>query len=138
MSSTASPSTAPTSVHVKARQIDPALERDLHIVETLSRSLDTKFSIAGFRFGWDAFIGFVPVVGDFASLLLSLYPVYLAGRHNLGSVVIAKMLTNVGTDFVIGLVPVIGDFADVAYKANRKNLKLFRDAVDKKYGRQFH
>ena len=125
---------APQRVQVRSTEASDELRRDLAIADRLATLLDSQFNIAGVRFGLDGIIGLVPGVGDGITALLSLYPIYLAGRHNLGGGVIARMLGNVGLDFLVGLVPVLGDFFDVAFKANRRNFKLFRQAVDKKYG----
>lgn len=117
-------------LRVEVHGARPELQRDLARVEQLARLLDTRFEIAGVKFGWDSLIGLVPVAGDLATAAMALYPVYLAGRHELGSLTIARMLANVGLDAVIGAVPVLGDIFDIAFKANRRNLTLFRKAVE--------
>ncbi|HEY0192689.1 MAG TPA: DUF4112 domain-containing protein [Kofleriaceae bacterium] len=77
------------------------------------------------RYGLDAVIGFVlPGIGDAIGALLGLYVVVIGIRRRVSSVVIARMLLNLGIDMVIGVVPLIGDVADVAFRANEKNLKL--------------
>jgi hypothetical protein len=119
-------------IRVEVRAVRSELDRDLARVDQLSRLLDAQFSIAGVRFGWDALIGLVPVAGDITTGLLALYPVYLAGRHGLGGWTIARMLGNVGLDLLVGAVPVLGDVFDVAFKANRRNLSLFRKAVERR------
>ena len=132
---TAIPHTSSARVEaVRATTRGAALERDLQIADKLSEWLDSKFSIGGVKFGLDGLIGLVPVAGDVATGILSLYPIYLAGRHNLGGWVIAKMLGNVGVDLLVGLVPFLGDLFDVAFKANRRNFKLFREAVRRQHG----
>ena len=119
-------------MRVEVRAVDSELDRDLARIEWLARSLDSKFSIAGIRFGWDSIIGLVPAVGDVATAALALYPIYLAGRHELGSWTIARMLGNVGVDVLVGAVPLAGDLFDVAFKANKRNLELFRTAAQRK------
>src|SRR5688500_9337623 len=117
----------PIRVEVKAVRSD--LDRDMARIDQLSKLLDSQFSIAGVRFGWDALIGLVPVVGDITTGLLALYPIYLAGLHGLGGWTIGRMLGNVGLDLLVGAVPLLGDLFDVAFKANRRNLELFRTAA---------
>lgn len=117
-------------LRVEVRSARPQLQRDLARVEQLARLLDARFEIAGVKFGWDSLIGLVPVAGDLATAAMALYPVYLAGRHDLGSLTIARMLGNVGLDVIVGAVPVAGDIFDIAFKANRRNLALFRKAVE--------
>src|SRR5688500_13614923 len=119
-------------LRVEVRAVDSELDRDLARIEWLARSLDSQFSIAGIRFGWDSIIGLVPAVGDVATAALALYPIYLAGRHELGSWTIARMLGNVGVDVVVGAIPLAGDLFDVAFKANKRNLELFRAAAHRK------
>ena len=100
-------------------------------MDRLARLLDTQFSVGGIRFGWDSLIGLIPGVGDIATAAMALYPVYLAHRHGLGRWTQLKMLGNVGLDALVGAVPVAGDVFDLAFKANRRNLALFREAVEK-------
>jgi hypothetical protein len=117
-------------LRVEVRPARTELDRDLSRLDVLSKMLDSQFSIAGIRFGWDSLIGLVPVAGDLTTAALSLYPIYLAGRHELGAWTIARMLGNVGVDLVVGAVPLLGDVFDVAFKANRRNLEIFRKAVE--------
>ncbi len=108
------------------------MERDLAVADKLAQWLDSKYSVGGVRFGFDTIIGLLPGVGDGATALLALYPVYLAGRHNLGGWTVFRMLTNVLLDFVIGLVPLLGDAGDLVFKSNRRNFVLFKRAAEKR------
>lgn len=119
-------------IRVEARPVAAEVERDLARVQWLAKMLDSNFRIAGVRFGWDAIIGLIPVGGDLATAALALYPVWLAGRHELGSLTIARMLGNVAIDAIVGAVPILGDIFDIAWKANRRNLALFEQAVQAK------
>src|SRR3989442_742611 len=87
-----------------------------------------NFSFAGIRFGLDAIIGLVPILGDSIALLIGLYPIYIAQQHHLGFFLRARMLLNLILDWIIGLIPIIGDAADVGFKANIRNAKLLRRA----------
>ncbi len=40
------------------------------------------------------------------------------------------MLANVSIEGIIGTVPHLGDAFDVAFRANRRNVRLLRDCVD--------
>ncbi len=130
------PSTGGKPLKVEVNSVHPDLERDLGRLTRLARLLDTQFSVGGVRFGWDGIIGLVPVAGDLTTAFLSLYPLYLAGKHGLGSVAIGRMLGNIGVDLLVGAVPVVGDVFDVAYKSNRRNLEIFRKAIEKRRGRR--
>ncbi|MGC4033283.1 MAG: DUF4112 domain-containing protein [Tepidisphaeraceae bacterium] len=105
------------------------LVTDLKIAEIIATWMDSKFEVGGVKVGLDAIIGLVPVAGDAVSFGIGLYPVYLARKHKLGGVVIARMLANLGVDFLAGSVPVAGDVLDVFVKANLKNLALLKKAA---------
>jgi len=80
----------------------------------------------GRRFGLEPVIGLIPLVGDAATGLVGAWVVAEAARFQLPRVVLARMVVNVIVDLVLGLVPVIGDLLDFAFKANTRNLELFR------------
>lgn len=100
--------------------------RTLERIRTISRWMDTRYRVPGtsFQFGLDPIISLVPVVGDTASLLISLYPILEASRAGVRRRVLVKMLANLGLDWLVGLIPVIGVIPDAWYKANARNLKL--------------
>src|SRR5437870_10935691 len=110
----------------------PDAQRDLQNVERLAKLLDTEFEFAGIRFGLDAIIGLIPVLGDSIAALIGLYPLYVAQQHKLGLLLRARMLLNLILDWLIGLVPIIGDILDVGFKANIYNAKLLRRALEKR------
>lgn len=91
--------------------------------------MDSRFRIPGtrLRFGLDGLIGLVPVVGDLASMGLSLYILMEAMRIGAPASVVRRMGANIGLDFLVGLVPVAGDALDFAFKANERNVALLRD-----------
>jgi hypothetical protein len=39
------------------------------------------------------------------------------------------MIINVAFDTILGAIPVLGDVFDFTYKANTKNVKLFRESI---------
>ena len=123
------------AIRVDARRVEraaPDLETDLSRARVLANWLDAKFSFMGVKFGMDAVIGLIPVVGDTATALAAAYPIWVAERHGLGKTVQARMAFNVLVDWLTGLVPIAGDVFDAAYKANLKNLKLLEAAAEKK------
>ena len=110
----------------------PDLELDLARARRLAHLMDAQFSLAGVKFGLDAVVGLIPVAGDVATAIASLYPIWVARRHNLGTTVQARMALNVAADLLPGLIPIVGDLIDVAFKANLKNLKLLEKAAEKR------
>ena len=95
-------------------------EGDIVAAETLARWLDDCFL--------DPLLGFfVPGVGDVIGSVLGLYVVVVAWRRKLPLVTISRMLVNLGVDALVGAVPIAGDLFDVAWKANRRNVRLLRE-----------
>ncbi len=90
----------------------------------LAHLLDSKYEIAGIRFGLDALIGLVPVVGDTVTFALGALIVWDAVRLGARAAVVARMLLNLTIDWLIGLVPGVDLILDVLFKANRKNAEL--------------
>jgi len=97
----------------------------------LSYWLDSVFEIPGlgWRFGLDPIIGLVPVAGDVATALVSLYILSLAIQLRVPSSTVARMTVNVGIDYVLGSIPLVGRVFDFAWKANRMNVKLLDRAL---------
>jgi hypothetical protein len=46
--------------------------------------------------------------------------------------VIARMLGNVALDGVLGEVPLVGDAFDVLWRANRRNVRLLQDWLERR------
>lgn len=103
------------------------MDSHIRLASFLTKLLDTKFNIFGFRFGLDPIIGLIPVIGDMIGLLLSLYVVWIAMQLQLPNRHIVRMLVNVLADYLIGLIPVIGDLFDIGFKANTRNFKILED-----------
>ncbi|MGR3541538.1 MAG: DUF4112 domain-containing protein [Hasllibacter sp.] len=104
-------------------------QAELDRIDRLADALDSRFSVLGFRFGWDSILGLVPGVGDVAGLLPSAYLVWEGRRMGASRGTLARMAANTGIDFVVGGVPVLGDVFDVAFKANRRNARLLREDI---------
>jgi hypothetical protein len=92
----------------------------------LARFLDNSVGIPGtrFRFGADAILGVVPVIGDALSSLLSLYIVFEAMRAGVSRGTIARMCLNIVLDLTVGSVPLVGTLFDAVWKANERNVSL--------------
>jgi Domain of unknown function (DUF4112) len=111
------------------------LSRDARIarIDALATLLDTALVIPGttVRFGLDALIGLFPAVGDIITTALSLFIVHEAYQLGAPSHVIARMLGNVALDGVFGAVPLVGDAFDVLWRANRRNMRLLREWLER-------
>jgi hypothetical protein len=107
-------------------------------LEWLTNFLDDRYTVPGtkFRFGWDTLVGLVPVMGDSITTALSVYFMWEANRLGVRKRTLWRMLGNVGFDFVVGAVPLVGDLCDVAWRANRKNLKLLKQELSRDQGGQ--
>jgi hypothetical protein len=92
----------------------------------LTRVLDDLVRIPGTEqgVGLDALLGLVPGVGDAVTGLGSMALLLLALRQRVPTVILVKMLGNIGVDVLTGTVPVLGDLFDVAFRSNRRNLDL--------------
>jgi hypothetical protein len=97
-------------------------------LEHLAALLDDIFRLPGtqIRFGLDALVGLIPGIGDFLTSIASSLIVFAAWRRRLPRVTIARMVANIAIDTVIGTIPVAGDLFDVAWKANRMNMRLLQ------------
>ena len=113
----------------------PAQSRAARIarIDALATLLDTAFILPGtnIRFGFDAMIGLVPGIGDLITTGLSLYIVSEARALGAPRHLILRMLANVALDGVVGAVPLLGDAFDVMWRANRRNMALLRNHLDR-------
>lgn len=107
--------------------------RALAEVEAIAWLLDSSIPVPGTggrRFGIDAIIGLVPVVGDLLSGGIGLFVVWRGARIGLPRIVVARMLAISAIDIAIGAIPVLGDAFDLWFKANSRNLALMRRQIE--------
>jgi hypothetical protein len=102
-------------------------------LDRLATLLDTVLVIPGtnIRLGADALIGLVPGIGGVITTALSGYIVYEAHRLGAPRHLIARMIANVAFDSVITAVPVAGNVADVFFRANRRNMRILREWLER-------
>jgi hypothetical protein len=102
-------------------------------IDWLAALLDTRFVIpfTKVRFGADSLIGLAPGVGDVVTTALALYIVYEAHKLGVSKAVLVRMLGNVAVDGLIGAVPVAGDVFDVMFRANRRNVRILREHLER-------
>ncbi len=106
---------------------------ELQRLDDLADLLDSRFRVpvVGWRFGLDGVLGLVPGIGDLAALGPAAYLIWQARRMGVSNGTIGRMVTNAGVDFVVGSIPVLGNVFDVAFKANRRNIALLKNEIER-------
>lgn len=98
-------------------------------VEKLAWVMDRSIPIGRWKIGLDGIIGLIPGLGDLIGALISGIIVAAAIRAGVPRAAIARMLVNVGLEALVGAVPFLGDLFDMAYKANTRNVEIYREAL---------
>jgi hypothetical protein len=91
--------------------------------------MDNSISIGRWRIGLDALLGLAPGVGDMAGTVASALIVARAAAAGLPRATVARMIVNVAIDSLLGSIPLIGDLFDFVFKANARNVQLYRQAL---------
>ena len=124
------PLNTPFSTHINV--MDHNIEQRLIKLEKLAYRMENLLPLpgTGMRIGFDALMGFVPVVGDSLALIPAAY--IIRSAHTMGAPrrMLIRMGLNVGVDLIIGFVPLIGDAFDIAWNANTRNVKLLRSYLE--------
>jgi hypothetical protein len=97
-------------------------------IERIAWLMDRSIPIGSLRIGLDPILGLVPGVGDVLSGMISTILIVQAHRRGIPRATILRMVANVGIDSALGAIPLVGDLFDFAWKANTKNLELYRAA----------
>jgi hypothetical protein len=102
-------------------------------IDLLSHLLDIAFAIPGtrIRFGVEALLRAIPGIGDVAASALSCWVLYQAWRLGVPRLLLMRMIANVMVEGIAGAVPVAGDLFDVAWRANRRNVRLLREHFER-------
>ena len=99
------------------------------LVERLAWLMDQSIQLpGGYRIGVDPIIGLIPGIGDVIGTAVSAAIVFQAHRMGIPKATLMRMVANVGIDAALGAIPFIGDAFDFVFKANAKNLELYRQA----------
>lgn len=99
-------------------------------LEYLEWLTERSVPLGPWSFGLDGILGLIPGFGDLISGLVSTYIVACAARDGVPRASIARMMANVAIDTALGSLPLIGDIFDFMYKANSKNLVIYREAME--------
>ena len=102
-------------------------------LDRLARLLDIAFVVPGtnVRFGIEAIIRLVPGIGDAIASALSCIIVYEAKRLDVPAHLYLRMIGNVILEGAVGAVPFVGDAFDVLFRANRRNIRILRDYMER-------
>jgi hypothetical protein len=116
---------------------DPASPEYVRLFGHLDRTatlLDSTYRIpyTRVRFGWDAIVGLLPVVGDLATTAVSLHLIGCARKLGADGRLVSQMVLNVLVDAIAGAVPIIGTVFDIFFRANERNLKLLIDDIERR------
>ncbi|HSE62457.1 MAG TPA: DUF4112 domain-containing protein [Thermoanaerobaculia bacterium] len=121
-----------SSKEVRRRVIEPeVVPRDSPDpwIEKLAWIMDSSIPFGRWRIGLDGIIGLVPGLGDLIGAAISAIIVVAGVQARLPRSAIARMVANVGIEAAIGIVPFLGDLFDMAFKANTRNVEIFRQAL---------
>lgn len=97
----------------------------------LTHILDDAFTIPGtkIRMGLDPVLSLIPGAGTTSGAVLATSVIIDAIRLRAPLPVLARMGANYLFDWLIGMVPVLGAVGDLAFRANRKNLRLLNRTI---------
>jgi hypothetical protein len=94
-------------------------------LKSLSVLLDSQFDGPfGFRFGLDGLLGLIPVVGDLATTIASVYIISQCAALGCTPATLIRMAMNVIIENVVDMIPFLGHVFDFYWKANNKNIAL--------------
>jgi len=85
----------------------------------------------GHRIGFDGVIGLIPGVGDLAGAALSSYIIAEAHRLGAPAIILMRMGLNMLLESIVGVIPIVGDLFDFAWKANRRNVLLLEQHLER-------
>ena len=105
-----------------------ALERARSVGRLLDESI--RIPVIGYRIGLDPILGILPVSGDAAAAVGSMYIVLQGFRIGVPRETLVKMAVLVGAEFLIGSVPVLGTLFDAVVKVNTYNVSLLESHLD--------
>ena len=97
--------------------------------EYLAWLMDSSIGVGRFTIGLDALIGLIPGLGDLLTSLMGYFIVLRAMQSGVHRAAVLRMVGNLGIDALVGTIPVLGDFFDMAYKANTRNMQIYREAL---------
>jgi hypothetical protein len=115
------------------KEAGPNVSDSVTRISLLAQVLDSAIQSPGTNrtIGIDPLIGLIPVVGDAISAALSSYIIWEAKQLGIPRWKLARMVGNMAVDTAVGAVPLLGDLFDVAFKSNRRNLRIVLDHLER-------
>ncbi|MBK8197883.1 MAG: DUF4112 domain-containing protein [Acidobacteria bacterium] len=108
------------------------VDEELRWLQGMARFMDTQFEFKGIRFGADALVGLVPVLGDAVTLAAGSAALMTSLRLKLPWHVHARIGSNLLLDATLGAVPIAGDAFDFFFKAHKRNFRMVERHVLKR------
>jgi len=111
----------------------PGRRQAVERLDFIARLLDTAFIVPGtnIRFGIEAVIRLMPGIGDAVASALSCVILIEAHRLGVPRAILVRMIANVLLEGTAGAVPVVGDMFDIVFRANRRNIRILRDYMQR-------
>lgn len=103
------------------------LENHLKFATITINLFYNQFGIGKYKLGLYPLFGLIPGMGDFISILLAVYLIWIAQQMQLPATKRAQMYGNILIDLLFGAIPLAGDLVDTVFRAHVKNLKILRD-----------
>lgn len=100
------------------------VDDELKWLQGMARLMDSRFQVMGIRFGADAVVGLVPVLGDAVTFAAGSTALMTSLRLRLPWHVHARIGANLLADATIGAVPLAGDVFDLFFRAHKRNFEL--------------
>jgi hypothetical protein len=91
--------------------------------------MDSSIQIGPISIGLDGLVGMIPGFGDVATNIVSALIIIRAMQNGVHRAAILRMVLNLGIDTLLGSVPVAGDVFDFAFKANMRNVQIYRESM---------
>ena len=99
------------------------------VAEQLAWLLDSSIGVGPYTIGLDGLVGLIPGLGDVITDLMGMLIVVRAMKRGVHRSAILRMVANLSIDTLVGAIPVVGDLFDFAYKANIKNIQIYRESL---------
>lgn len=96
--------------------------------------MDSLFKLPGttMRLGLNPFLDLIPVVGDGAAAVVSALTLFVAARHRVPRVVMARMGLNILLNAAVGVIPGVGEVFAFWFRPSHRNYLLLQKHLNEK------